>query len=52
MRDPTDHIREVSIGATTTIREVCKEKLQSLVTIFIDLELKIKVIGTPERQRR
>jgi hypothetical protein len=32
IRDPTDHIREVPIGATETIRRtVCKETLQSLV---------------------
>jgi hypothetical protein len=34
MRDPTDHIREVPIMATETIRIVCKERLQSLVTTF------------------
>jgi hypothetical protein len=27
MRDPTDHIREVPIGATETIRTVFKERL-------------------------
>jgi hypothetical protein len=52
MRDPTDHIREVPIGATETIRAVCKETLQSLVTTFTDMELEIKVIGSPEQQRQ
>jgi hypothetical protein len=52
MRDPTDHIREVPIGATETIRTVCKETLQSLVTTFTNMEFEIKVIGSPERQRR
>jgi hypothetical protein len=52
MRDPTDHIREVPIGATETIRTVCKERLQSLVTTFINMELEIKVIGSPKRQRQ
>jgi hypothetical protein len=46
MRDPTDHIREVPIGATETIRTVCKETLQSLVTAFTNIELEIKVIGS------
>jgi hypothetical protein len=51
--DPTDHIREVPIGATETIRTVCKkETLQSLVTTFTNMELEIKVIGSPEQQRR
>jgi hypothetical protein len=48
LRDPTDHIREVPIGATETIRTVCKETLQSLVTTFTNMELEIKVIGLPE----
>jgi hypothetical protein len=52
MRDPKDHIREVPIGATETIRIVCKETLQSLVTTFTNMELEIKVIGSPERQRQ
>jgi hypothetical protein len=52
MRDPTDHIREVPAGATGTIRIVCKETLQSLVTTFTNMELEIKVIGSPERQRQ
>jgi hypothetical protein len=47
-----DQIREVPIGATETIRTVCKESLQSLVTTFANMELKIEVIGSPERQRR
>jgi hypothetical protein len=51
MRDPTDQIREVPIGATEMIRTVCKEILQSLVTTFTNMELEIKVIGSPERQR-
>jgi aspartyl/asparaginyl-tRNA synthetase len=42
MRDPTDHIREVPIGATETIRRVCKDTLQSLVTTFTNMELEIK----------
>jgi hypothetical protein len=50
MRDPTDHIREMPIGATTTIRTVCKETLHSLVAIFTNMELEIKVMGSPERQ--
>jgi hypothetical protein len=48
-RDPTDFIRQVPIGATETIRTVCKETLQSLVTMFTNMGLKIKVIGSPER---
>jgi hypothetical protein len=52
MRDPTDHISEVHIGATEAIRTVCKETLQSLVTTFTNIELEIKVIGSPERQMR
>jgi hypothetical protein len=51
MRDPTDHIRQVPIGATETIRTVCKETLQSLVTKFTNMEFEIEVIGSPERQR-
>jgi hypothetical protein len=51
MRDPTDHIREVPIEATETIRTVCKETLQSLVTTSTNMELEIKAIGSPERQR-
>jgi hypothetical protein len=39
-----DHTREVhSIGATETIRTVCKETLQSLVTTFTNMELKVRV---------
>jgi hypothetical protein len=52
MRDPTDHIREVPIGATETMKTVCKETLQTLVTTFTNMELEIKVIGSPERQER
>jgi hypothetical protein len=52
MRDPTDYIREVPIGATETIIIVCKETLQSLVTTFTNMELEIKVIGSPDRQKR
>jgi hypothetical protein len=52
MRDPMDHIREVHIGATETIRTVCKETLLSLITTFTNTELEIKVIGSPGRQRR
>jgi hypothetical protein len=50
MRDPMDHIREVPIGAIETIRIVCKETLQSLVTTFTNMELEIKVLGSPEQQ--
>jgi hypothetical protein len=52
MRDPTDHIRKVPIGATEMIRTVRKEKLHSLVITFTNKELEIKVIGSPEQQRR
>jgi hypothetical protein len=38
-----DHTREVPIGATEMIRIVCKETLQSLVTTFTNMELKIRV---------
>jgi hypothetical protein len=38
-----DHTREVPMGATETIRIVCKETLQSLVTTFTNKELKIRV---------
>jgi hypothetical protein len=38
-----DHTREVPIGATETIKIVCKETLQSLVTTFTNTELKIRV---------
>jgi hypothetical protein len=38
-----DHTREVPIGATETIRTVCKETLQSLVTTFTNMEFKRKV---------
>ena len=38
-----DHTREVPIGATEKIRTVCKETLQSLVTKFTNMELKIRV---------
>ena len=38
-----DHIREVPKGATDTIRTVCKETLQSLVTTSSNIELEIKV---------
>jgi hypothetical protein len=52
MKDPTDHIREVPVGATKMIRTACKETLQSLVTTFTNMELEIKVTGSPERQRQ
>jgi hypothetical protein len=52
-RDPMDQTREVPIGATETIRTACKETLQSLVTTSTNImELEIKVIGSPERQRQ
>jgi hypothetical protein len=38
-----DHIREVPVGATETIRIFCKETLQSLVTSFTNMELEIRV---------
>jgi hypothetical protein len=38
-----DHTREVPIGATETIRTVCKETLQNLVTTFTNIELEIRV---------
>jgi hypothetical protein len=38
-----DHTREMHIGATETIRIVCKETLQSLVTTFTNMELMIRV---------
>jgi hypothetical protein len=38
-----DHIREVPKGATDTIRTVCKETLQSLVTTSTNMELEMKV---------
>jgi hypothetical protein len=38
-----DHTREVHIGATETIRIVCKETLRSLVTTFTNMELEIRV---------
>jgi hypothetical protein len=38
-----DHTREVPIGATETIKMVCKETLQSLVTMFTSMKLKIRV---------
>jgi hypothetical protein len=38
-----DHTREVPIGATGTIRIVCKDTLQSLVTTFTNMELEIRV---------
>jgi hypothetical protein len=37
------------MGAPEMIRTVCKETLQSLVTTFTNMELEIKVIGSPER---
>jgi hypothetical protein len=40
--------KRMPIGAATTKRKVCKETLQSLVTTFANMELKIKVIGSPE----
>jgi hypothetical protein len=52
MKDPTDSIREVPIGATEMIRTAYKETLQSLVTTFTNMELEIKVIGSPEQQRQ
>ncbi len=36
-RDLMDHIREVPIGATETIKTACKETLQSLVTTFTNM---------------
>jgi hypothetical protein len=50
-RDPLDFTSEVPIGATTTIRTVCKETLQSSVGAFANMELEIKVIDSPEQQR-
>jgi hypothetical protein len=47
MRDPRDHIREVPIGATETRRKVCKDTLQSLVAMSTNMELEIKMIGSP-----
>jgi hypothetical protein len=38
-----NHTREVPIGATETIRTVCKETLQSLVTMFTNMEIEIRV---------
>jgi hypothetical protein len=38
-----DHIKEVPKGATDTIRTVCKETLQSLVTTSTNMDLEIKV---------
>jgi hypothetical protein len=38
-----DHIREVPIEAIETIRIVCKETFQSLVTTFTNVELEIRV---------
>ena len=38
-----DHTREVPIEATETIRTLCKETLQSLVTTFTNVELEIRV---------
>jgi hypothetical protein len=38
-----DHTREVHIGATGTIRIVCKGTLQSLVTTVTNMELEIRV---------
>ncbi len=52
IRDPTNSTREVPIGAATTKRTVCKETLQSLVTTFTNMELEIKAVGSPERQRQ
>jgi hypothetical protein len=52
MSNPTDHIREVPIRAIETIRTVCKETLQSFVTMFTNMELEIKVIGSPEPERQ
>jgi hypothetical protein len=43
MRDVLDHASEVTIGATETLRIVCKETLQSLVTMFTNMELEIRV---------
>jgi hypothetical protein len=48
----SNYIREVPIGATEMIRTACKETLQSLVTTFTNMELEIKVIGSPERHRQ
>jgi hypothetical protein len=52
MRDPRDPIRKVPTGATETRRTVCKEILQSLAITSTNMELKIKVIGSPEQQRQ
>jgi hypothetical protein len=38
-----DRTREVPMGATEMRRIVCKETLQSLVTTFTNMELKIRV---------
>jgi hypothetical protein len=38
-----DHTREVPIGATEAIIIACKYTLQSLVTTFTNMELKIRV---------
>jgi hypothetical protein len=38
-----DHTREAAIGATETIRIVCKETLQSWETTFTNMELEIRV---------
>jgi hypothetical protein len=44
MRDLMDHTSEVPIGwATETIRIVCMETLQSLVTTFTNMDLEIRV---------
>ena len=47
-----DQIREVPTGATETRRTVCKETLQSLVATSTNIELEIKMIGSPEQQRQ
>jgi hypothetical protein len=52
MRNPMDHLRGVPIRATETIKIVCKETLQSLVTTFTNMELEIKVIGSPDKERQ
>jgi hypothetical protein len=51
MRDPMDHIREVHRGNRND-KNSLQVRLQNLVTTFTNMELKIKVIGSPEQQRR
>jgi hypothetical protein len=44
--------RGVYRATTETIRKVCIETLQSLVSTFINMELEIKVTGSSEQQRQ